>query len=408
MSELTQLKKLVLDDRFINLKSMVNQEINLMSILNIAHKELQHSNFLAWLFDPSESHNKGEYFIKEFIKLYYRENAYADLGGEYALSVFDFVKLDLSDVVIQREHKNIDLLVSSESNKMIICIENKIFSGEREGQLTKYRKYVERKFNHYKYRVYIYLSLLEQEVSEEESQYYIPITYDHIITMLTLAIENAQLSDNVVFIVNQYITTLKVIMNDNSEIERIAQDLYKDYKSSFDLVFKYVTPSSTRGGKDRVPNNLRQYILDEPSLIATASNVVYIRFVPKELAEFKSVLVNKGIVTDDFDFTNQSLFTFVFIVKYDMIRFAFSIGEYDDAEVRKRLFNHCIKKPELFSSLKKLSAKWNRSVSFKILDKNTYAKLQGDQDKLDAHLKTEFDKVVNEVVPSILDHIKTI
>ena len=168
MGDIIEFKKLILDDRFRNLKSMVNKEINLMSVLNVAHKELQHSNFLAWLFDPLESHNKGQYFLKEFIKLYYKENEYIDLGAQNALSVFDFVKLDLEDATILREHKNIDLLITSESNKLVICIENKIFASESEGQLTKYRKYVEEHFEEYDYKVFIYLSLHPQAISEDE------------------------------------------------------------------------------------------------------------------------------------------------------------------------------------------------------------------------------------------------
>lgn len=74
--QLLELKRLILDERFTNLKSFVNKEINLMSILGVAHKELQHSNFLSWLFDPKETHGKEDYFIKEFIKLYFQENQY--------------------------------------------------------------------------------------------------------------------------------------------------------------------------------------------------------------------------------------------------------------------------------------------------------------------------------------------
>jgi hypothetical protein len=75
-----QLKKLILDDNFINIQNLVNEEINMMSILNVSHKELQHSNILAWLFDPNASHGLNDIFLKEFIKLYYKENEYQDLG----------------------------------------------------------------------------------------------------------------------------------------------------------------------------------------------------------------------------------------------------------------------------------------------------------------------------------------
>lgn len=117
-----QLKELILDEDFTNLQNLASEEVNLMEILGVAHRELQHSNFLAWLFNPNESHNLGDFAIKEFIKLYYRENQFEDLGLQTKLSVFDFVHLDFDDLEIKREHKNIDLILLSKKNEF--CIVN--------------------------------------------------------------------------------------------------------------------------------------------------------------------------------------------------------------------------------------------------------------------------------------------
>ena len=85
----TQLKKLILDDDFTSIQGLVNEEINLMSILRIANKELQHSNLLAWLFDPNETHKLGDFFVKEFIK---RERKWLKKGGSF---IVPFPKLKL-------------------------------------------------------------------------------------------------------------------------------------------------------------------------------------------------------------------------------------------------------------------------------------------------------------------------
>ena len=149
-----QLKKLILDDDFTSIQSLVNEEINLMSILRVAHRELQHSNLLAWLFDPKEAHKLGDFFIKEFIKLYYKENQYQDLGNtEAKLSVFDFVNLNFDDIKIKREHKNIDILILSESNELCIVIENKIYAKEGRDQLTKYREFIEAEYSDFKHKI---------------------------------------------------------------------------------------------------------------------------------------------------------------------------------------------------------------------------------------------------------------
>jgi len=169
-----QLKQLILDEDFTSLQSLVNKEINLMEILDVSHRELQHSNFLAWFFNPKGTHNLGDFAIKEFIKIYFRENQHEDLGKKDGLSVFNFVNLNFDDLEIKREYKNIDLMFLSKKNEFCLIIENKIYSGERKGQLEKYWKKIEEEFPNYKYKIFIYLSLEDQEISEEDN--YIQLT----------------------------------------------------------------------------------------------------------------------------------------------------------------------------------------------------------------------------------------
>ena len=94
----TELKELLIDEDFTSLQNFVNEEINLMDILRISHKELQHSNFLAWFFNPAESHNLGDFALKEFIKIYFKENQFQNLGYKTGVSVFEFVMLDFDDL----------------------------------------------------------------------------------------------------------------------------------------------------------------------------------------------------------------------------------------------------------------------------------------------------------------------
>ncbi len=61
------------------------------------------------------------------------------------LDYFDIVLADYEDIEIYREHKDIDLLLISQKNKMVLCIENKTISLESKHQLNKYKSYVRRK-----------------------------------------------------------------------------------------------------------------------------------------------------------------------------------------------------------------------------------------------------------------------
>lgn len=40
---------------------------NIFEVLKIARTEIRHSNMLAWLLDPNESHNLGTSFLYAFI-----------------------------------------------------------------------------------------------------------------------------------------------------------------------------------------------------------------------------------------------------------------------------------------------------------------------------------------------------
>jgi len=404
-------KKLILDDRFTSLKSMVNKEINLMSILNVAHRELQHSNFLAWMFNPLESHNKEEYFIKEFIKLYYKENNFSDLGTNKPLSVFDFVKLDLSDIDIKREHKHIDLLLTSESNKLIICVENKIFAGEGKGQLSRYRQYIEEIYSEYDYRIYIYLSLFEQEISEKEQEFWVPVTYDHIVSLLENSLINTDLSDNVRFVISQYITSLKVIMNDNTEIEKIAQDLYKEYKSSFDLVWKYINPSTTSGNNyPAINHGLSELIANDSRVVPAASNKTYTRFKPIELFDLRDHLIGIGLIKPEHDLLKNYLFWFEFNVRHNSIKFQFLIGKHEDQKARERLYESYSKNLKLFTGLKTpLSPQWKFCVKYKVVSKEEFTKYSESEDgDLNKLIEERYNHVVGTIVPQIISEIKKV
>lgn len=414
MTDTTELKRLILDERFTGLKSLVKQEINLMSILNVAHRELQHSNFLGWLFDPKESHDKKDYFLREFIKLYYKENEYQDLGNDTSLSVFDFVKLDLDDAVILREHKHIDLLITSKSNELVICIENKIFARESEGQLTRYREYVEDKYSDYKYRIYIFLSLHEQNITESEQEYYVQITYQHIIQLLENSLEQGGLSDNVEFVITQYITSLKVIMNENHEIEKLAKELYEEYKSSFDLVLKYAgssTSNPNRNIKQRVPNNIENRISNDSRILKAPMSDAYKRFVPKELIQLKDHLVSIGLIEEDHDLVSGRLFLFEFYIKEDEIEFDFIIGKHHNQTARKRLYEHYIQHEEVMNAVNKrktLPPKSKFCRYDKIVTKKQFKMSEAEDEDYDLNniIEDRYEYIVGTVVPKIMGVIK--
>lgn len=407
----TEFKKLILDDDFTSIQGLVNEEINLMSILRIAHKELQHSNLLAWLFDPNETHRLGDFFVKEFIKLYYKENEYQDLGNtEAKLSVFDFVNLDFSDLEIKREHKNIDILILSESNGLCIMIENKVYAKEGKGQLTKYRKYVESEYPYFKHKIYIYLSLFEQDISENETDYYVQLTYQHIKKLIVQILENQSISiaNNTRFVLEQYLQTLKALMNENEKIEKTAKDLYKRYKSAFDLVFKYAAPSQST----IVPHNLTELIEKEPTIRPFNSSKTYVRFQPEFLHENIQKLKDKGFITHNDNLVNNWLFLFEFHITRSYIYFDLKIGEYWNVDCRQKLYELFSQNRQVFDKVVKanglLRPSWHQAFQKKIITSSEYNKfLESDEDNLNEKIEKRFRELIDKDLPKIKEIIET-
>ena len=136
-------------------------DVNIFKILNICEKEKIHSNFLAWLFSPYESHELNNIALKELlIQLSKKEAEYISL-----------LLLDYSDLEVYREYtidngRRIDILMESKNNKVIFIIENKIWSGEGDNQLEDYKNYIDEKYSDYN-RIFLFLTP-EKERKEKE------------------------------------------------------------------------------------------------------------------------------------------------------------------------------------------------------------------------------------------------
>ena len=402
-----QLKELILDDDFNSLQNLVNEEVNLMEILRVSHRELQHSNFLAWLFDPAETHKLGDFVLKEFIKLYFKENEFQNLGNESGLSVFDFVHLDFDDLVIHREMQNIDLLFLSKKNEFCMMIENKIYSGEGKGQLRKYRNIIETRYSDYKHKIYIYLSLEDQNINDQDSKHYVQLNYGHISKLIEQKIlkQSANLAEKTKFVLEQYLQTLKSMLNENKEIEDIAKKLYKRYKSAFDLVFKYSTPNDT----SEIGNILRELIEQEKLLLPYNSNKTYVRFQPIFLHKNIEKLKDKGLFPKDGNLENNTIYLYEFNIRNHVVNFDLKIGA-GEQEVRERLFEIYRKHKSFFNRVdKNLQPKWHHSFQKLILSENDIGDFieSGDTEKLRNILTEKFRELIEQDLPKYIQILES-
>ena len=110
-------------------------KFNVFDVLKISKMEIRHSNMLAWLLNPKETHGLGDTFLRKFLQ--HCAKSYNTQNNDFKIDIIKASLMDCDDFLVSREWNNIEVLLVSSSNKIVICLENKIFSKESKHQLKK-------------------------------------------------------------------------------------------------------------------------------------------------------------------------------------------------------------------------------------------------------------------------------
>src|SRR5262249_37928594 len=150
---------------------------NIFDALRIVDREVKHSDFLAWLLDPNESHAQGGLFLRAILMDLFkkaREN-----GFKPPVSPVELDGEELRGVEVRREWRNIDLLIRCHEPSFVIAIENKIKSGEHSDQLDRYREIVSTDFAGVA-GMYVFLTVEGDEPSENAKSDWVPYSYSDL------------------------------------------------------------------------------------------------------------------------------------------------------------------------------------------------------------------------------------
>ncbi len=208
-------------------------EANIFKIINMADKEIVHSDMLAWLFNPYENHNLNDKVLKELLMQLSKKDA------EY----INLLLLDYSDLEVYREYtvdngRRIDILMESKNNKVIFIIENKIWSGESDNQLEDYKNYIDEKYNNYN-RIFLFLT--PEKERKEKYKGYIHITYSMIYSVINCVLQENQIKFEISVIIRQYKEIIgRYIMGSiDKEMIDLCRKLYVEHKEALDKIMQY-------------------------------------------------------------------------------------------------------------------------------------------------------------------------
>lgn len=227
-----KIRNLLLSNDFKKIKKF-KYSLNLFNILKLENKETAHSDMLAYLFNPYENHYLKESMINELIKQLSKKDA----------NYINLLLLDYSDLEVYREYtidngRRLDILLISKTNKVVILIENKIWSGEGDNQLEDYKDFIDNQFNNYN-KVFLYLTLEKER--KEKYKGYIHINYNNIYNMLQNILEENQMTIEVLTILKQYKDIIRrdIMGVVDREMVELCRKLYVENKEALDKIMQY-------------------------------------------------------------------------------------------------------------------------------------------------------------------------
>lgn len=248
------------------------QNPNIFEVLKISKTEIRHSNFLSWMLNPSSSHQLGDVFLKRFLREVFLSETFNDINQ------VDVEGMDLSNVEVYREWNNIDILIKLD--KIVICIENKILSGEHSNQLSKYKKIIENNFPK-ENKLFVYLTP-EGNQSKNEQETYQPISYDFIINSLEriISVYENSINQKVLMYITDYITIIKRELMGTDKLSQLSQKIYTNHKELFDFIHEHKPDIHLR------LNKIIQEEIEKRGWILGSISKVYIRFLTKPIEKY--------------------------------------------------------------------------------------------------------------------------
>lgn len=373
-------------DRLENLLS----DFNIFETLKSEYTEVMHSNVLAWLLDPQENHGLASYFIRQFFKFVVSTNRtrFSSAG----ISLVDFELFVYGDVEIRREWKNIDILiiVAEDNKNIVVALENKIKTSEHSGQLQRYRAIVEREFRDFT-RFYIYLTPDNLIPSDDE---WISFNYDVVADLLDelLRGRKSSLSANVYSFISQYQTILRRYIVGNSEVERIAVEIYKKHKEALDIIFEHKPDVYLVLSK-----HLQDRLNKKKEIITDSVGKTVIRFTTKSI-DPRLKRVGEGWIK------SQRILLFEFTLSGNRVALRLYIGP-GESDFRKNLINMFLKNKKLFKKAdRRFGTKWHAVYQSDFLRKKDFE--DSDMGEMKAKLDRKFDEFINSDLPLIEEHFQ--
>lgn len=222
------LERFVGNNRDLEKLESLLSEFNLFEAMGVARQELRHSDFLAFLLAPTQSHGLGAALVKRLL-----HRVISVSRGPIPLSSIDVDTWPLSEVEVRREWRNVDLLLTSSANRLVIVVENKLDSHEHSNQLQRYRDIV---IAHHPGWKHVFILLSPHGIQATDLNY-VAVSYADVAEILEIQLETSGRLDPAVRLgIEHYLKLLRRHVVDDSQIADLCRRIYQRHKQAIDLI----------------------------------------------------------------------------------------------------------------------------------------------------------------------------
>ncbi len=317
-TDLDALERFVLDAEDLTALESLVGKFNVFHALGIARAEIRHSNALAWLLDPGESHALGDLFLKPVVMDLLRQ---AD-RGDRPLSPAELDGTDLNRTLVYRERKHIDLTIHSADPPFVIAIENKIDAKEHSGQLGRYSQVLQSDFA----GVPALRVFLTPDGDEPGEDGWVAYSYADLHAALTRTrrLHAGSIGGDVGVFIDHYLGLIGSELMDDPKIDELCQRIYRNHKRAIDLIVE-----RTNAGGDELVRALKS-VLEEEEVNWHIYSIAGKRaiFVPKPWLDW---IPPVGFSPDE----PRSWVRLYFTESYGWYRILFQIEQTTDSEIRE-------------------------------------------------------------------------
>ncbi|MCC6322863.1 MAG: PD-(D/E)XK nuclease family protein [Phycisphaerales bacterium] len=321
---------------------------NIFDALGIVRAEIRHSNFLAWLLDPAESHGQGDLFLKSVLMDLARHAR--NQGFNPPFSPVHLDGSDMGSVEIHREWKNIDLLILSHEPPFVIAIENKVDSGEHSNQLQRYEETVAAEFPA-RPALLVFLTPDGAEASDDDWVSYSYADLHRVLTRVKRT-NSGGVGPDVSAFLDHYLRLIESRMMDDPQIDELCRRIYKNHRAAIDLIIERVGATS-----NPVMAALIDQLNESPDRwVILKSRPNEIRFLPKSWLEVLPPIRKTRMKDPN---ARRGWLVGYWTCRDDCLEFSIWVLKTDDQHIRQQVVERLTSNPEEFGlAFPKRRARW--------------------------------------------------